>query len=355
MFDQNKARKYLFWVLLGILSFLFVYLLTLLFPFMTSIFSVIMRILTPFLIAGLIAYLLHPIVEKLHDFNYPRWLAIIGIYLLFFGGIGYLSYKTYPVLIEQLKDLNQNLPFLIDKYRSLIYDLYESTSFLPETFHDQLDEFFHEVQEMVSTFLTNSVKQVTKLMDVVVIVAVIPVLVFYMLKDFKLIKSTLWKLTPKRYQEKGTELAIEIDKSLGNYIRGQLLVCFFVALTSYGILWLIGMKYPLLLAILMGVTNIIPYFGPILGSVPAIIIGFTISMKMVIYVILGVFVVQIIEGNLLSPFIVGKSINIHPILIILALLVGGELGGIIGMIIAVPVLTIVKVLVMHTRTFRGDH
>lgn len=355
MFNQSKSMRFLYWILIGILSFLFLYLLTILFPFYRSIFSVILRILTPFIIAGIIAYLLHPLIEKLHDYKFPRWLAIIGIYMLFFGGVGYLIYKTYPVFIHQLKDLNQNLPHLIDMYRNTIYEVYDRTSFLPEAIHDKMDEFFHDVEAMIGKLLTDSIKQLTKIMDVIVIVAVIPVLVFYMLKDFSLIKSTLWKLTPKKYREDGKELAVEIDKSLGNYIRGQLLVCLFVSLTTYGILWLIGMKYPLLLAILMGITNIIPYFGPILGAVPAVIIGFTISLKMVVYVILGVFVVQIIEGNLLSPLIVGKSIDIHPILIIFALLVGGEVGGVIGMIIAVPVLSVVKVFLMHTKTFRENN
>ncbi|WP_226036991.1 AI-2E family transporter [Aquibacillus saliphilus] len=355
MFNQNKSIQFLYWILIGILGFLFIYLLTILFPFYRSFFSVLFRILTPFLIAGLIAFLLHPVIEKLHEYKFPRWLAIISIYFLFFGVIGYIIYKAYPAFIDQLKDLNENLPDFIDSYRKTIYGIYEKTSFLPETVHDKMDEFLHEMEGFISNLLTGIVKQLTKIMDVVIILAVIPVLVFYMLKDFHLIKRTLWKLTPKKYRNEGKELFIEIDKSLGNYIRGQLLVCFFVSLTTYGILLFIDMKYPLLLAIVMGITNIIPYFGPILGAIPTIVIAFTISMKMVLLVIITVFIVQIIEGNLLSPFIVGKSINIHPILIIFALLVGGELGGVIGMIIAVPLLSIVKVVLVHTKSFKSSN
>ncbi|WP_138415623.1 AI-2E family transporter [Aquibacillus sediminis] len=351
MFKQ-KSMRILYWIIVGILTFLFLYLLTILFPFYRSFFSVVMKILTPFIIAGLIAYLLHPVVEKLHEHKFPRWLAIIGIYLLFFGGVGYGGYKLYPLVIHQLRDLNDNLPQFIDMYRKTIYGVYESTSFLPETVHDRMDEFFIEMEEKIGTILTNSVKQLTKIMDVIIIIAVIPVLVFYMLKDFNLIKRAIWKLTPKKYQDDGKELAKEIDDSLGHYIRGQLLVCFFVALTSYGLLWFIDMKYPLVLALTMGITNIIPYFGPILGAIPAVIIAFTVSMKMVVYVIIAVFVVQIVEGNLLSPFIVGKSINIHPILIIFALLVGSEIGGVVGMIVAVPLLSIIKVIIMHAKSFK---
>ncbi|SDK52212.1 AI-2E family transporter [Sediminibacillus albus] len=351
--NQHKSVRFLYWILIGILAFLFLYLLLKLLPLYQTILGVFLRILTPFLIAALIAYLLHPLIEKLHKFNLPRWLVIIGIYFLFFGGAGYLLYKTFPVFIHQLKDLNENLPSFMEQYREAIYGLYEQTAYLPETVHDRMDLLLYRIEEFIGSLLTGIVQQAGRIMDIVILAAVIPVLVFYMLKDFDLIKKTLSKLTPERYRDGSRQLCREIDKSLGNYIRGQLLVCLFVSLTTYTCLWFIDMKYPLLLAIIMGLTNIIPYFGPILGAIPAIVIAFTISTKMVFYVILAVFVVQIVEGNLLSPFIVGKSINIHPILIIFALLAGGEIGGILGMILAVPVITIGKVIIYQIRQFRA--
>src|SRR5699024_8782775 len=103
----------------------------------------------------------------------------------------------------------------------------------------------------------------------------------------------------------------------------------------------------LVLSIIMGLTNVIPYFGPIIGAIPAVLITLTISKKLVLFVILAVFIVQIIENNFLSPYIVGKSIRIHPVLIIFALLLGGELGGVVGMIFAVPLLTIGNVIFKH--------
>src|SRR5690606_18077961 len=109
---------------------------------------------------------------------------------------------------------------------------------------------------------------------------------------------------------------------LGDYIRGQLIVCLFVSLTAFLVFNFLNIDYALLLAILMGITNIIPYFGPIIGAVPVIVIAFTTtnSVKLVLFALIGIFVIQIIEGNLLSPYIVGKSVAIHPIAIIFALL-----------------------------------
>lgn len=323
-----------------------------LYPFYDAFLQVIFTLLIPFVISMFLAYLLHPIVEKLHEQNLPRWLAITIIYLFFFGGVGYVVYKTYPVFLKQLKDLFHNIPSFVDTYRTWIYSMYEKTSFLPESVHDRMDNILLNMEQMGEDVVASIGTKLTGVFDLVIIIAVIPVLVFYMLKDFPIMKNMLWQFTPSKYRDEGKEVLREIDKSLGGYIRGQLLVCFFVGIISILLLWLIGMKYPLVLGGIMGVTNVIPYFGPVLGAIPALIISLTMGVKMVLFVALIVLIVQILEGNLLSPFIVGKSLHIHPVLIILALLVGEKLAGIIGMIIAVPVLTIIRVFIHHIRLHR---
>lgn len=325
-----------------------------LFPFYETFLEVLFQLMIPFVIALFIAYLLHPVVEALHARGLPRWAAILIIYIVFFGGVGYALYKAYPIFVKQLKDLSENLPRFVDTYREWIYSLYEGTSFLPERVHDRMDHILANVEQLGEDFITSLGTRLTGVFDVFIVVAVIPVLVFYMLKDFPIMKRVLWRLTPSKYREEGKAVLSEIDESLGGYIRGQLLVCLFVGVISVVLLWLIGMKYPLLLGGVMGVTNIIPYFGPIIGAVPAVILAFTMSTKMVMFVILTVFVVQLIESNLLSPFIVGKSLHIHPIFIIFALLVGGEIAGVIGMIVAVPALTIIRVFAHHIKPLQRE-
>src|SRR5699024_10845395 len=132
-----------------------------------------------------------------------------------------------------------------------------------------------------------------------------------------------------------------IDESLGNYIRGQLLVSLFVGIVTYLVFEFLDINYSLLLAIIMGLTNIIPYFGPIIGAVPAVAVAATISEKTVVFVLLSVFVIQLIESNLISPYVVGKSIAIHPVAIIFVLLVGRSLAGVVGMIFSVWILHII--------------
>lgn len=306
-----------------------------------------MTILTPILIAALIAYLLYPLVNWLNEFM-PRWTSILTIYVLIFGGIGFGIYKAVPMFVKQLKGLINFLPQLFDTYQEWIYNLYVSTSNFPEDVHDKMDEAFVKIEEGLVDGLTNIAYSLTGITDVIVIIAVIPILVFYFLKDFSKFKASLLAIGPGNKKGYYQSVLQSIDHNLGGYLRGQFLVCLFVGLISSLLLWLIDMKYPLLLGTFMGMTNIIPYFGPILGAIPAVLIAFTISTNQVIYVILAVVGVQLIEGNLLSPYIVGKSLHVHPVFIIFALLVGGESFGIAGMILAVPVLTIIKVFVEPT-------
>ena len=191
--------------------------------------------------------------------------------------------------------------------------------------------------------------------DMIIIMTVIPVLVFYYIKDLQLLKKFFAKFIPRKNRDRVGKMIHAIDEGLGGYIRGQLIVCLFVALATLLVFKWLDVPYALLLALLLGLTNLIPYFGPIIGAIPAVMIAYTTSGQLVFYVIIWILIIQIVEGNLLSPYIVGKSINIHPIAIIFVLLLGGELFGIAGMILAVPVLTILKVIVSHFPNFNSLH
>ncbi|MEN2765897.1 AI-2E family transporter [Ornithinibacillus xuwenensis] len=347
MFSQKKPINFLYWIITGIFVFLFIFLLVKLFPYYKAFFSFLWNLAAPFLIACLIAYLLYPIVQKIHQYNIPKSVAILIIYLIFFGGTGYLIYRVYPAVVHQLRDLDEYLPQLVEMYQALIYQVYESTSFLPETVHDKIDETIRTIELSMDTLIGNLIGGITKVLDMVIIITVIPVLVFYFLKDYDKIKDFVKGFIPSKFQRSSSNLVHAVDEGLGNYLRGQLLVCLFVAITSYIVFQFMGLKYALLLGIFMGLTNIIPYFGPIIGAIPAVLLALTISGNMVLFVLIGVFVIQLIESNFLSPYIVGKSTRIHPVAIIFVLLLGSKLGGVLGMILAVPVLTILNVVTKH--------
>lgn len=332
-----------------LLVFIVIYVFLKLKPVWLPIIQTILIILSPFIISGFITYLLHPIVEKLHKNLLPRWAAILIIYLLFFGGVGFAVYKGIPAFIMQLKDLVENAPHFTNQYRIWVTSIQDHTSAWPEGFQEKIDEGIDAAEEALNQLLTKIVDFLIGILNSILIIALIPFITFYMLKDIDLIKKALWYLTPRKWRAGGLQFLRDVDKSLGGYIRGQLLVGAAIGSIAALLFWLFDMKYPLLLGFIVGATNIIPYFGPIIALIPTLILAATISLKMVITSFIIIMVLQFTEGNILSPLIVGKSLHMHPLMIMLALLAGGEAGGVFGMILAVPILAILKVSILHAR------
>jgi predicted PurR-regulated permease PerM len=352
---KNINTNWLVRILTLLLFLLCIYVFLKLEPFWTPIYQVVLAIFIPFLIASFITYLLHPLIEKIHAYNIPRPIAILIIYGLFFGGIALGLYKGLPQILIQIRELGNNVPELFEKYRAWSSNIHQQTEQLPNGVHERIEQTLTGVEESIASVLTNVINVLRSVINYFLLILIIPFIVFYMLKDFDQIKKTVWYLTPRSYRKSGIRFLKDIDQSLGNYIRGQLLVCLVVGIISTLGFWFIDMKYPLLLGVIVGITNIIPYFGPIIGAIPAVLIAVTISGKMVLFVAIVIFSIQFIEGNLLSPLIVGKSLHMHPVFIMFALLAGGEIGGVAGLILAVPLLAVLKVILLHAKAHFTKH
>lgn len=347
---MSESRvKWIYRLSFLLLAFLTIFVFLKLSPIWFPILSIVKTFLIPFVISVFITYLLHPLIEKISNRGVPRTIAILLIYLLFFGGLGYGLYKGIPAILAQLKDLAESFPEFSKTYRVWLKEIETGTSKLPPFIHGQLDELLYSVEGYIDYLLSRTLESFKRVFNSIFLIAIIPFIVFYMLKDHDQMMKALWYITPRKLRKSGQLFFRDVDVSLGNYIRGQLIVCLLVGTTASLAFLISGMKYPLLFGSIVGVTNIIPYFGPIIGAIPAAIIAATISMKMLIIVVVVVFGLQFIEGNLLSPIIVGKSLRLHPIVIIAALLVGGEIGGIVGLITAVPVVAILKVFIVHAK------
>ncbi|MGO4887381.1 AI-2E family transporter [Anaerobacillus sp. MEB173] len=336
---------------LGIILMIFLcgYVLMLLAPLWQPILHVAIKVAVPFLIAGLITYILHPIVEQLHNMGLKRPVAVLLIFLLFIAACSFLLVKGTPYFVAQVRDLGDNIPIFIETYRTWVGEFNEQTASLPEGFHQRADEWLAGVETAVAEWLLLAVTALKGIFDYFLILIIVPFLVFYLLKDFQLLKKISWYLTPRKWRESGRLLIRDIDTSLGNYIRGQILVCLTVGIiASIGML-IIGMPYPILLGVFIGMTNIIPYFGPIIGAIPVLIIALTVSFQMVLMALAVNFTIQLIEGNILSPLIVGKSLHMHPVIIMFALILGAEVAGVIGLILSVPIIAIIKVIFVHVK------
>ncbi|MBS4222528.1 AI-2E family transporter [Lederbergia citrea] len=348
-----KQRRLRILYNLGIILLIFIilYCFLLIKPLWKPVFTTVCIGILPFLISGFIAFLLHPLVVKLEAVGMKRVIAIILIYFLFFGGIGYAFYLGIPMMIKQMQEFSEQLPFLSEQYKQGVDNLQASTSTWPDGLQDQLDKRINAFEKWFEQFFARSAKIFVRLIDFIFVVAVIPFISFYLLKDIQEVKKAAWYMTPQKWRHSGIEFLAAVNASLGGYIRGQLLVCAIVgsaAATAFG---LIGVQYPILLGVIIATTNIIPYFGPFIGAVPVVAIALLSSVKLAIIAVIIVFVLQFIEGNILSPYIVGKSLHMHPLFIIGALIIGGEAFGIIGMIVAVPTLAILKIAIIHSRDY----
>jgi predicted PurR-regulated permease PerM len=332
-----------------LLLFIVIYIFLKLKPLWLPIVNIAFTVLLPFMIAAFISYLLNPVVEILHEKGMNRGLAIAIIYLLFFGGIGYGIYKGIPAIIVQVRELSESAPNVAEQYRHWVSVLEKRTSNWPFGVHERLKDTITMLESRLEQLMNVVMGYFMRIFDFILLFALIPFIAFYILKDFDAIKKMVWYLTPKRWRKEGIAFLHDIDASLGGYIRGQILVCALIGSISALLFWIVGMDYPLVLGAIVGITNVIPYFGPVIGAIPAVVIAAAISVKMILITAAIIFVLQFLEGNILSPLIVGKSLHMHPLFIMLALLSGGEIGGVIGLILAVPILAVIKVCILHAR------
>lgn len=317
------------------------------YPVYKVILLFLMKLFLPFLLAAFISYVLYPVVLKLHTFGISKGFAVIIIYVLFFASIAIIFYKSFPVFIGQLQDLSEQLPYLVTMYEDTIYSAYESTSFLPEIVHDKMDDFIIHMELSIEKQIEHILEKAENMFDFIILLTIIPVLVFYFLKDFTQMKRWFKQVMTKKHGVKLEKVIKAIHESLGGYVRGQLLISSAITLLTFIIYYTLQLKYALLLAIIMGLMNIIPYFGPLIGTIPAALIAATVSYRLVMIVLAANIVVQVLESSFLSPYIMGKSVRMHPVVIIFALLLGAELGGLVGMIVTVPLLTITRAIVVQ--------
>jgi predicted PurR-regulated permease PerM len=346
MYDLKRGRTlYLALVTLVILAC--VWLLWELRDVLHSIGAILGSVLTPFLISVIIAYLLNPLVHQLHRRGVPRGISIVIIYIVFFLFITVLLINMIPLFIDQLRELSEKLPALIEQVEKWMNDFHQNKRFLPLAVRNAVDSNLTALEGKTTASISKILERAGVAVEGMAGAFVIPFLVFYMLKDVKGIERTVIAFFPKNNRTGIVRLIRSVDEALGNYIRGQLLVAFLVGVLAYVGYLIIKMPYGVLLALIVAVTNIIPYVGPFIGAAPAILLAFTVSPMMALKVLIVNLVIQQLEGNVISPLLIGRSLKLHPMLIIFALLLGGEMFGMMGLILCIPVVAIGKVILQH--------
>jgi predicted PurR-regulated permease PerM len=310
--------------------------------------------LVPFVFALVLAYLLTPLVDRLAR-RMPRAVAILLVYLVVIGILVGAGFLIIPGLIGQINQFAKNSPGYLEQAQGLARDLqlqYQQLNLPPEvqtalenTARSALTNIGGAVQGAVVSTLT-TVRSVFSFLAGFV---VIPFFLFYVLKDKDRGGAWLKGIIPRQWQSDVARMAGIANDILNDYIRGQLILGVVVGIATGAGLFLVGSPYWLVLAIIAGFTELIPILGPIIGAIPGLAVAAfqPEGLPLVLKVLAVYIVVQQLENNLLVPKIQGDSVKLHPAIILLVLVVGGQVAGLIGLIAAVPIAAIIRDLYIY--------
>jgi predicted PurR-regulated permease PerM len=305
------------------------------------------EILLPFLVGMAAAYLLDPVADRLERLGLSRTLATTVITIAFFLSLLAFLFLLLPPLAAQAGELARDLPLYLEQLRARLVPLLLDLDLpLDLSARGLLERYAGQAIEVVAAAIAGLLVSGVALLNLVALIFVTPVVTFYLLRDWDRMVARVQDNIPRRALPAILRLAREIDEVLAGFIRGQGLVCLFLAL-FYGVgLWLVGLRYGLIIGLLTGVFSFIPYIGMALGgAVGLAVAAFQFQSLGPVLLVLGVFALgQFIEGNLISPRLVGARIRLHPVWMIFAALAGAALLGLIGTFIAVPVAAVLGVL-----------
>jgi predicted PurR-regulated permease PerM len=328
--------------------------LLLIFYFIFHFRGKINKILTPFFMAIIIAYLLNPIVLKLESKKISRMIGIIMIYFIFLILLAFLTIFMIPELINNIKELMNTVPEIVNRYQGLFNN---SLSFIKTSNwpNDVKDALFVEIQngtKSAQLFIMDTLrKSLTSLIDAIAMfldLVLSMIIAYYFIKDADFFKTWVLSLTPRRWRNGIIKTGREIHGILSNFIQGQLITALIVGIMEMIGLSLIHVKYPLILGVIGGIANVIPYFGPIIGAIPAVAIALIQSPMKVVATIVVFTVIQQIDNAFISPKIIEGKLGLHPVSTILAVLIGGQFFGIIGMLVSVPIMAIMKTILKNS-------
>lgn len=300
----------------------------------------------PFVIAFILSFIFSPLVELLERKRIPRPISIIGILLVLLGILATITVVVLPMVFQQFQNFLSAIPTLATELSNSLNNLVNRgfLGFVPENqglqqavineISSRIEDVTRAIPNGILSFVAQAATALTKMLNLVLV----PFLSFYILKDFGLIRHRVKMLFPRRHRKLVSELYSIIDRILGGYLRGALTVAFINSIVIFSLMSIWGVKYPLVIGLISGVLDMIPYFGVIISTSVAVLIalfgdnpGFQVIMVLCSF--LGM---NLTETAILYPRLVGSKIGVHPALLILALLVFGYFLGFLGLLIAVP-------------------
>lgn len=332
--------RYRYIVLIAIVALLI--LLIVFFPIFRQLAGVV-------LVSFIISYTLKPLQKFFISKGIRRKTAAIltiGIVVVFLGAVLWVLvpwiYNESDNFAEVIGEAQIYLKQMEDKFASM-----KDLSIFKDIFYDSYDR----MQIMIQEFTNNFFIKLMSAAEDILLLFIMPTLIYFFLSDGDNISLSILKYIPLKDKYEVRKMADHIDKVMERYIITQLELCGIIAVLTYIVLLFSGIKYPMVLALLNGIFNIIPYFGPLIGALPIVLMALLSSGRKALVVIVWLFIIQQLEGDIICPKILGETVNSHPVTILLLLIIGGSVGGILGMILVIPLWTMAKIILSEMEAF----
>lgn len=307
-------------------------------------------------LSAILAYILNPLVTFIESRGMKRIYAVSTLYLIILGILFILAFLVVPSSSKEIRKLANNLPEYFNNIKSFIDNLYtkyyESLGDLPPILQGIENAVMDNLARIEST-LGSTIKSFIEVLIVslskIITFILTPILTFYFLVDKDFFKKRIIELIPIKYRSEVISLANKIDTSVSKFVRGRIIMAMTVGVVTTIFLLIMGVDFAMVIGFITAIADIIPYIGPFIGFVPAVIFAFISSPIKAVWVSIFFILIQWAENNLLGPKILGDSTGMHPLTILLSIIAGGAIFGVIGMILSVPFVAISTIFYDYFR------
>lgn len=313
----------------------------------TPLAMILKAIFVPLLLGGVLYYVTEPIQRFLEKRRWPRWSSILTIVVGLIAIVVGFGWIIGNPIATQLNNLAKNAPLISSSIQEAADYVFKNKDNFPPQLKDFIDYLANSVQDIAVVASKWLVSFIQSLVSVSLLAILIPFFFIFMLKDHEKFAPSIYKYFTGERREWIKKTLSEIDDVLRSYIQGQLQISFLLALIMYVGYLIIGLEYSLLLVIFAFFMNMIPFIGPWIALAPAVIVAVIQDPMLVVWVCVVTLIAQQIDSNFITPNVMGKSLDIHPLTVITIILAAGNIAGFIGIIIAVPFYAVLKVIVSN--------
>lgn len=294
---------------------------------------IILDVLLPLLFGYIFAWMLYPLYNKLNK-KFPKKISLTLLILAFIIVYGFILWQILPILINNISSIS-----------NMFNDIINRLSGYP---------FLQSLEQYKNIDIGVLLNSCSNILSYIIIFGLSHIFGFYILFTYKEINAFFKNSIPKKYKKMYTKYISNLSSNMRLYLKGTLLDMIILFIASSLIYFFLGLKYSLFLGLFSAITNVIPFIGPYIGGIPAVLIALSTNINLGILTIISIVIIQVIESNVVNPMIMSKCIKINPIFIIVTLSIMGKFFGLIGMIFAVPLLILIKVSTPYINEIKGS-